>query len=146
MILNHSHSPEETILFTKHNFSYYEVTVDSSRNITTDKLTKDFPEYKYASLIRQYASLLICVLGIFGNCLCLLVLFQNHNRKISCYLYFAFIAIADNILLINGGWYQSMDDFFPEKINDPACRLTNSLWFGSSFASAYILFFATLDR
>ena len=146
MILNHSNHSEETLLFTKHNFSYHEVTIYPSKTITIDKPSKDFPEYMYASLIRQYASLLICVIGIFGNCLCMLVLFQNHNRKISCYLYFAFIAIADNIFLINGGWYQSMVDFFPEKTNDTACRLTNSLWFGSSFASAYILFFATLDR
>ena len=125
----------------------YNFTILSdSKILTSEKPTSDFIEYEYASLLRQYASLLICVVGIFGNCLCILVLFQKHNREISCYLYFGFIAIADNILLINGGWYQSMVDFFPEKINDVECRLTNALWFGSSFASAYILFFATLDR
>ena len=151
MILNNTDSsitkiPEEIILLTENNFSHQEVTIYSNKYIITEQHIEDFSEYMYASLIRQYASLLICVLGIFGNCLCMLVLFQKHNREISCYLYFGFIAIADNIFLINGGWYQSMVDFFQEKINDLACRLTNSLWFGSSFASAYILFFATLDR
>ena len=151
MILNHTDpsfttTPEEIILLTENNFSRQEVTIHSNKYIITEKPIEDFSEYMYASLIRQYASLFICVLGIFGNCLCMLVLFQKHNREISCYLYFGFIAIADNIFLINGGWYQSMVDFFQEEINDPACRLTNSLWFGSPFASAYILFFATLDR
>ena len=151
MNLNHTDpsfttASEEGILLTENHFSHQEVTIYSNKYTITEKTTKDFSEYVYASLIRQYATLLICVLGIFGNCLCMLVLFQKHNRRISCYLYFGFIAIADNIFLMNGGWYQSMVDFFQEKINDSACRLTNSLWFGSSFASAYILFFATLDR
>ena len=125
-----------------HNFTI----LSDSEALTSEKPISDFIEYQYASVLRQYASLLICVVGIFGNCLCMLVLFQKHNREISCYLYFGFIAISDNILLINGGWYQSMVDFFPEKINNAECRLTNALWFGSSFASANILFFATLDR
>ena len=151
MILNHTDpsiktASEEDILLTENHFSHQEVTIYSNKYIITEKPTTDFSDYVYASLIRQYATLLICVLGIFGNCLCMLVLFQKHNRRISCYLYFGFIAIADNIFLMNGGWYQSMVDFFQEEINDSACRLTNSLWFGSSFASAYILFFATLDR
>ena len=112
----------------------------------TQKTIEKFGEYKYASLIRQYGSLLICVIGILGNCLSMLVLFQKHNRKISCYLYFGSIAIADNILLISNGMYQCTVDFFPEKINLVICRLINALTFGSTFASAYILFFVTLDR
>ena len=112
----------------------------------TEKPVKDYAEYKYASLIRQYGSLLILVLGVLGNCFCMLVLFQKHNRKRSCYLYFGAIAIADNILLINAGVYQSMVDFSPEKINNVVCRLANGLWYGASFSSAYVLFFATVDR
>ena len=110
------------------------------------RIIESFTEYKYASLIRQYGTLLICVIGIWGNCLSMLVLFQKHNRGISCYLYFGSIAIADNILLISNGMYQCIVDFFPEKINFVICRLINGLSFGSSFASAYILFFVTLDR
>ena len=95
--------------------------------LTTEKRTQHYVEYKFASAIRQYGTLLICVIGIFGNCLCMMVLFQKHNRKVSCYLYFGSIAIADNISLMNAGWYQNMVDFFPEKIDHPICSLTNAL-------------------
>ena len=112
----------------------------------TEKPIKDYIEYQYATLIRQYASIVICILGVVGNCFSILILFQEHNRKISCYLYFGVIAITDNILLINAGIYQCLVDFSPEKINDAVCRLVNALWHGSLFGSTYFLFFATLDR
>ena len=126
-------------------------TVDEFLNTTltyfiTETPIKDYIEYQYATLIRQYASILICILGVVGNCLSMLILFQEHNRKLSCYLYFGVIAITDNILLINAGIYQCLVDFSPESINDAICRLVNALWYGSSFGSTYFLFFATLDR
>ena len=117
-----------------------------NKELISERIIENFAEYKYASLIRQYGTLLICIIGICGNCLSMLVLFQKHNRQISCYLYFGSIAISDNILLISNGMYQCMVDFFPTKINFVICRLINALSFGSSFASAYILFFVTLDR
>ena len=108
-------------------------------NLIAEKPVKDFIEYQYATLIRQYASIVICIIGVIGNCLSMIVLFQKHNRKISCYLYFGFIAISDNVLLINAGAYQCLVDFSPEKITDGVCRAANGLWFASLFSSTYIL-------
>ena len=114
--------------------------------LITEKPIKDFKEYQYATVIRQYASIVICIMGVVGNCFSILILFQEHNRKMSCYLYFGVITITDNILLINAGIYQCLVDFSPERINEAVCRLVNGLWYGSSFGSTYFLFFATLDR
>ncbi len=119
---------------------------DNASFAPLEKAIADFSEYKYAIDIRKYATLLVCIVGILGNVTSMFVLYQKHNRKVSCYLYFGAIAIADNIMLINAGWYQTMVDFYPEQITRDGCRLVNSVWFGSSSASAYLLFFATLDR
>ena len=128
------------------NSSFDEFMNTTFSHLITEKPVKDFKEYQYATLIRQYASIIICIIGVIGNCLLLLVLFQKCNRKISCYLYFGFIAISDNVLLINAGVYQCLADFSPENITDGECRAANGLWFASLFSSTYILFFATLDR
>ncbi len=110
------------------------------------RTSAEFIEYRLATSIRSYATLVICVLGICGNVLCILVLCRRGNRKVTCYVYFGAIAVADSILLLNAGWYQCMVDLHPDSLTKGLCQLTNSLWFGSAFASTYILFFATLER
>ena len=95
-------------------------------NSTTSELLcevpiSDFIEYKYAKVVRRYGTLLPCVIGVLGNILCMFILFKKHYRRISCYLYFGFICIADNILLIDAAIYQYMVDFSPRNKSDPFC-------------------------
>ena len=131
----------------KNSINLSEILVNSTTSeLLCEEPISHFIEYKYAKIVRRYGTLLPCVIGVFGNILCMFILFKKHYRSISCYLYFGFIAIADNILLIDAAIYQYMVDFSPRNISDPFCRVANAVWFGSSFASTYILFFATIDR
>ena len=145
---------------TDNNLLYTFTRENSSKNLSEtivnsttaeslcDEPISDFIKYtcRNVKLVRRYGTLLPCVIGVLGNILCMFILFKKHYRRTSCYLYFGFIAIADNILLIDAAIYQCMVDFSPGNISDPFCRVANALWFGSSFASTYILFFATVDR
>ncbi len=118
----------------------------TAATLSLEKPIDDYIEYRLAKNIRQFGTLMICGLGILGNVLSIFVLFQKQNRKISCYLYFGAIAIADIMLLLSALWYQTLVYHYSQQITDIVCRFGNAQWFAASTASAYLLLFATLDR
>ena len=45
--------------------------------------------FKAGLIVGRYLVSIICIIGLVGNALSILVMFQKHNRKISCCLYMA---------------------------------------------------------
>ena len=55
--------------------------------------------YKMGSGLQMYYLPVVCVIGFIGNVISLVVLLQPHNKRLSCCLYLAGLAVNDNCII-----------------------------------------------
>ena len=55
--------------------------------------------YKVGSGLQTYYLPVICTIGFIGNTISLIVLLQPHNKRLSCCLYLAGLAVNDNFII-----------------------------------------------
>ena len=103
--------------------------------------------YRTGMLMARYVPPCIFVIGLVGNILSLMVV--TRNRKISCYIYLAVLAVTDSIALITTViyWYLSMvHELLPYTTRLVACRCLSVVLAMSVMSSTYIIVTMTLDR
>ena len=114
-----------------------------------DILKKEASEllpYKVGRGIQTYWLPIIIPLGIIGNTLSFLVMMRPHNRKVSCCVYMASLAVADNVMLINAGYYWYITDIARRPWFRTECYLFGYLFHVFSLASAMLIVILTIDR
>ena len=63
------------------------------------------PMYKFGMALHAYYLPVLVIVGFTGNALSLAVMTRPHNKKISCCVYMASLAVADNINLFIAIYY-----------------------------------------
>lgn len=86
-------------------------------------LAKSHPLYKAAMSFNLYYSPVLIVTGFLGNSLSLVVMLQRNNRKFSCCVYLAGLAIGDNLFMCNALHLWLMTAVFPEHFSDKHCTI-----------------------
>ena len=61
--------------------------------------------FKAGLAIHRYYYPCIIILGMIGNILSFMVMLMKHNRRISCCVYMAMLAVSDSVCLILGVYY-----------------------------------------
>ena len=94
---------------------------------------------------QRYGYLAIVPIGLIGNTLSFLVMMQKQNRAIPSNLYIAFLAISDNILLVDK-MALSKAYFYGSQYMDKNCKFLIFLGGMSMISSAYLIVLLTVDR
>ena len=79
------------------------VPLQEMTTISLDDEAKNYAAYRIGMAINTYLAPIIFIVGIFGNTLSLIVMLEDHNRRLSCCIYLAGLAISDIISLISLG-------------------------------------------
>ena len=70
-------------------------------------------KFKVGMAIHRYYLPVIIGIGMIGNFLSLAVMLRRHNRRISCCVYMAALAVTDSCSLFVGGYYWFCTDIPP---------------------------------
>lgn len=103
--------------------------------------------YKVGMAIHYYYTPVISVFGLIGNILALMVMLLPHNRKLSCCVYLAGLAICDNIALIAAFflWYLTAVVEGNDR-SDIECKVIALFFQSGATGSTFIIVAVTLDR
>ena len=101
--------------------------------------------------LHNYAPPIIVPCGFVGNVLSFLVCVQRHNRRISCFVYMAALAIIDNIALFLLGlhWYGKSDGITEDPIQPDShliCKLGTYILFVVTTSGVVTVLAMTVDR
>ena len=102
--------------------------------------------YKAGLLLQRYCLPVIILFGLVGNTLSLLVMLQPQNRKISCCVYMAGLAVSDNGALLTMTYFWVVTDGYPQPWTDFSCKLWVYIVLLTTAGSAFILVVMTADR
>ena len=72
--------------------------------------------------MHKYYLPVVVVVGLFGNTLTLLVMLQEHNKRITCCVYLAALAVSDNLFLYVGAHYWAMSVVLADHFREPMCK------------------------
>ncbi len=72
--------------------------------------------------MHKYYLPIVVILGFLGNILALLVMLQPNNRRITCCIYLAALAVSDNLFLYVGAHYWLMSVILPDQFRQPMCK------------------------
>ena len=84
---------------------------------------KSYSFYKVAMGLNLYYSPMLIVAGFLGNSLSLLVMLQRNNRKFSCCVYLAGLALGDNLFMCNALHLWLMTAIFPAQFTFLHCTI-----------------------
>ncbi len=70
---------------------------------------------------KYYLPVVVCV-GVVGNILALLVMLQENNKRISCCVYLAALAVSDHLFLYVGAHFWIMSVPLAERFREPVCK------------------------
>ena len=73
--------------------------VEQHANESIMDYAKHLTLYKMGSGLQMYYLPVACVIGFVGNAISLVVLLQPHNKRLSCCLYLAGLAVNDNCII-----------------------------------------------
>ena len=97
------------------------LAVANNQDIPSKAKTNSF--YQAAMYLNLYYPPLLIVIGFLGNSLSLLVMLQRNNRKFSCCVYLAGLALGDNLFMINALHLWLMTAIFPEQFTHRHCTI-----------------------
>ena len=109
-------------------------------------LASKFLSFKIGVGIQRYVLPVVILLGVFGNTLSMIVMFQPHNRRISCCVYMGLLAISDNVNLIVLIYYWTQTDGYPQPWTLWACQTWVYLASTFTISGFFILTAMTVDR
>ena len=102
--------------------------------------------YKAGQGIHTYWLPIVIPAGLIGNTLSFLVMMRPHNRKISCCVYMAGLAIADNAMLVNAAYYWYVTNVARRPWFETECYIFSYLFHAFSLNSVIFIVVLTIDR
>ena len=125
------------------------VSMETLQNMYIQQIMADAMKtlmVKVGFAIQIYYGPALSVIGILGNILCFLVMFQRHNRRISTCFYMGVLAIADSLPLgVSLGFYMT-DRVFILKESVLHCQLSLFIWVFGASVSWWVTMCMTVDR
>lgn len=123
--------------------------VPPSLALYLDYILRDSPQYMaYKVAIGIYTFYLpaIVIAGLVGNILSAIVMLQKQNRRIFCFVYMTFLALADSFALLTLFSLYFTEFAVPSRDSLASCkvRILAAVWF--PFISTYLLLASTFDR
>ena len=97
----------------------FHVNLDQHHDVPIQ--AKSYSLYKTAMSFNLYYPPILIATGLLGNSLSFLVMLQRTNRKFSCCVYLAGLAVADNLFMCNALHLWLMTAIFPAKFTDKHC-------------------------
>lgn len=97
----------------------------------------------------RWISILLFIVGLFGNTLCLIIFSQKSMRKNSTFIYLAFLSIVDLIVLTLGLGDIILISYFQLVLRNRSmivCRFVSFLIYAFTHLSSFILASVSIDR
>ena len=110
----------------------------------TRKVT-DFTGYKVGIFLHRYYLPCLIILGLIGNSLSLRVMTLKRNRKFSCSMYLAALAVTDNVFLISSAFYWAVTEI-TNSMATWSCKLIGMVFITSASYGEYLVVALTIDR
>ena len=129
------------------------VTQLKDTELTTSATTKeadvalsDYVTYRLGKVIQVYAQPIIAVVGIIGNTVSMLVMFQPNNRRTSFGVYIGFLAMSDTLVLVSstGFWLKRLLTSTP--LRDIECKIRGWTINSLQMNGFFIILGLTFDR
>ena len=113
-------------------------------------LAKQMTIYKIGQKFENVMVPLTCMLGLVGNTLSALVVFQKDNRRVTCYFYMGALAVTDSIAMTVIVIYWLLIDVtqlaIPYDTHSLICSVFWPIASISSMSGTYIIIAMTFDR
>ena len=123
---------------------------ETSLSIPVPKAAEKLSKYKAAIMIETISAPAITVVGLVGNTLSCLVMFQKENRHVSCYFYMGMLAVTDSTYLIVSCIYWILKEVVDLSklpfIHLWICKITWPIGAISAMSGTYIILAMTSDR
>ena len=130
----------------------YTVLPQNEQKVNATALIQRASEYlvfKAGMAIQRYYFPCIILVGLIGNFLSLCVMVKRHNRRISCCVYMAFLAISDNCNLLIGAYYWVHTEM-PSPTGRPLylyeCKYLSWIFHSFQQTGVLLIIFMTTDR
>ena len=95
------------------NMSTTEIPPQDSAIMLLVMAVSKYTTFKIGMALHRYYLPVVVVTGLVGNILSLAVMVKSHNRRISCCVYMAALAVTDSCSLLMGGYYWLCTDAPP---------------------------------
>ncbi len=102
--------------------------------------------YKVGECLQTYWIPIVLPIGLIGNILSIIVTLQRNNRKISCCVYMAGLAVSDTIVLCVFAYYWAATDILKRPIHLIECKILAWMFQTFTVYGVYVIVFMTLDR
>ena len=103
----------------------------------------------YDSSVVQILLPVLCLFGLFGNSLCILILGRKKNRQDSMAVYLLCLGVSDIVIIITGTfskWIFLVWNFDISSVNGFLCKTHTFLIYFSIHFSSWILVLVTVER
>lgn len=97
----------------------------------------------------RWISIILLIIGLFGNSLCLVIFSHKSMRKHSTFIYLAFLSIVDLTVLTLGLGDIILISYFQIVIRNKSyiiCRILSFLIYSSTHLSSFIIASVSIDR
>ena len=122
------------------------LSTTSATTKEADVALSDYMAYRLGKVINLYAQPLIAVVGVVGNTISMLVMFQPNNRRTSFGVYIRALAMSDTLVLVSstGYWLNRLLSSTP--LRDIDCKLHGYLINSLQMNGFFLILGFTLDR
>lgn len=129
---------------------YYNSTT-TEMEITNKTLAEEastYLTYKIGVYIHIYWLPIMTPIGLVGNTLAFIIMVQMYNRRISCCLYMAALAVSDNVVLCSAVYYYIATVILKDSydMTDADCEAMVYFLHVGFFTSSIIIISMTIDR
>ena len=96
--------------------------------------------YKVGAGLQTYYLPVVCAIGFIGNTISLIVLLQPHNKRLSCCLYLAGLAVNDNFIICIAIHYWCIMSLHLGSLTNSQCRwIAYAFHVSISFTTIFIM-------
>ena len=120
-------------------------TTSAANNEMRRKLS-DYMATKVGKAINRYAQPVIFTVGVVGNMISMLVMFQRHNRQTSFGIYFGVLALSDTLVLGTSTAFWLERIFSSSPLRDVNCRIHGYLVNSLQMNGFFLILSLTFDR
>ena len=120
-------------------------TTSAANNDMRRKLS-DYMATKVGKAINRYAQPVIFTVGVVGNMISMLVMFQRHNRQTSFGIYFGVLALSDTLVLGTSTAFWLERIFSSSPLRDVNCRIHGYLVNSLQMNGFFLILSLTFDR
>ena len=123
-----------------------QIITTATTNKTHLTAHSDYMSYTIASAIRKYVQPVTAVVGVGGNTISMLVMFQRDNRQTSFCMYLGILAVSDTLALCTATSYWLVRLLSSSPIQDIDCQIHGWLMNALQMNGFFLIISLTYDR